>query len=184
MEEKRRLSEIKIKSSFENTTPKEYKLKECRNFWKEYGKQDRYIVVDHNGYLVDGYIQYLVLKENNIEEAEIVVSDVKRSWWKRKVKIVRNVILTEPAYRHEPTTYVYGYHPNCKNPREFVWRIPKNWKWMKKTIQPGDVVVCATKYGKAPVVVTRVETLKECPTDLPVRLVVGGTIKRNGMILP
>lgn len=66
-----KVEDIIVRESFLNTIPKENKMKECRDYWKENQKQDRYIVVDRNNVLVDGYIQYLVLKENGIEEAKI-----------------------------------------------------------------------------------------------------------------
>lgn len=66
-----KLKDITIRDSFANTIPKEHKMKECRDYWEEHQEQDRYIVVDRNNVLVDGYIQYLVLKENGIEDVEI-----------------------------------------------------------------------------------------------------------------
>lgn len=172
-----KLSEIKIKESYANTTPIESKMQECRNYWKDNKKQDRYVVVNHEGYLVDGYIQYLVLKENNIEEAEIKISHCKKRRWHRKD--------SEPtiAYRTEPTTYIYGTHPNSNCNKEFMWRIPKSNTWMAENIQIGDTVLCGTKFGVAPIIVTKIETLDKCPTELVVKKVVGKNIMRNGVIV-
>ena len=53
-----RISDIKIKESFIKTTPSEDKMNECREFWRLEGKQDRPIVLNSKGYLVDGYVMY------------------------------------------------------------------------------------------------------------------------------
>ena len=63
-----KLSEIKISNAFASTTPREDKVKVCRNYWEENHEQDRDIIVNKNNVLIDGYVQYLVLKENGIEE--------------------------------------------------------------------------------------------------------------------
>ena len=56
-----KLSDIKISDAFANSVPSEEKLNECKNNWNQWNRQDRYIVVDHDNVLIDGYIQYLVL---------------------------------------------------------------------------------------------------------------------------
>lgn len=73
-----KLSEIKIKESFSNTTPSEEKMDECRHNWRMYGKQDRYIVVNHDNELIDGYIQYLILVEHKEEYAEVKISHCRK----------------------------------------------------------------------------------------------------------
>jgi len=75
MSRKMKLSDIKIKESFAITTPKVEKMEECRNNCNTYHRQDRYIVVNNDKELIDGYIQYLVLKENGVEEADIKISN-------------------------------------------------------------------------------------------------------------
>lgn len=72
-----KLSDIRIKDSYTATTPRKEKMKECRDFWNENHKQDRYIVVNHDGVLVDGYIQYLILKENGIADAFVKTASKK-----------------------------------------------------------------------------------------------------------
>ena len=71
MEKHMNISSIKISDTFANSTPRESKMKECRDFWNENHKQDRYIVVNYNDMLIDGYVQYLVLKENGVENAMV-----------------------------------------------------------------------------------------------------------------
>lgn len=171
-----KLSDIKISSAFADSTPKEYKMKECRDNWNEYHQQDRWIVVDDNGYLIDGYIMYLVLKENNVEEAKVKISNRRKKRWYRKNVEDWNI----PHYRNEPTTYVYGTHLNSECTKEFMWRIPKSWTWMADNIQIGDTILCGTKFGTAPVIVTKIETLDKCPINIPVKKVAGKKIVRNG----
>lgn len=84
---KRKLSEIKITEEFSSTKPSNIKVEECRKFWAKNYKQDRYLVVNEEGYLIDGYIQYLILKENKVDEAEIQISNVRKNKWKRMEKI-------------------------------------------------------------------------------------------------
>lgn len=62
-----RLSEIKISADFESSIPNTYKYNKCENYYNKTWNQDRYIVVDEKNVLVDGYIMYLVLKNNGVE---------------------------------------------------------------------------------------------------------------------
>lgn len=159
-----KLSDIKIKKSFADTTPSEIKMSECRKNWNELHTQDRYIVVNRNNELVDGYIQYLVLKENGIDTAEIKVSNCKRPSWRRINKFV-------PEYRKRMTTYIYGIHPNSKSTKERVWRVPNSWIGWENGLLPGDQILVETKRGIAPIIITKIKWTDKCPTDLRVRKV-------------
>lgn len=174
-----KLSKIKISPSFAETVPKEEKMEECRRNYKKYGRQDRYIVIDHTNTLIDGYIMYLVLKENNVEEAKIKVSDRRKKRWER----INTKGWIAPHYRAEMTTYVYGVHPNSKYAKEFVWRVPKAWTGFGGKVEVGDTVFCDTKFGVSPVVVTKVEMLDKCPIDIPVKRVTSKETRRNGMVV-
>ena len=167
---KMNLNDIKIKKAFTEHEPKSYKMFECRRHWELYHTQDRYLVVNKDGYLIDGYVQYLVLKEQGIEEAE-----VKRF---TNVKVIKN-----SNYRNESTTYVYGIHPNSKCTKEFVWRVPNSWTWFAKNVQVGDSILCQTKFGITSVVVTSVETLDKCPVDFRVKRVAKRQIRRKGCVI-
>ena len=52
-----KLSDIKINKAFANSIPKENKMEECRYNWRKYHKQDRYVVINRDNFLIDGYIQ-------------------------------------------------------------------------------------------------------------------------------
>ena len=120
--------------------------------------------------LIDGYIQYLVLKENNVEEAEVKISTRRKKRWYRKNVKDWNI----PHYKNEATTYVYGVHPNSENKKEFVWRVPKSWSdagW-EEELFAGDKILVDTKFGIKPIIVTKIETLDKCPVNMPVKRVV------------
>ncbi len=165
-----KLSEIKISEAFANSIPNEEKMNKCRNNWNQWNCQDRFVVVNPDNVLIDGYIQYLVLKENNIEEAEVKISIRRKKRWYRKNVKDWNI----PHYRNEPTVYIYGMHPNSKSGREFMWRIPKSWSeagW-GEGLKIGDEILVSTKFGTKPVVVTKIEISDKCPVNMPVKKVV------------
>lgn len=159
-------SEIKISSAFAETTPHEEKMNECRNNFLTYHRQDRVIVIDHDGYLIDGYVMYLILKELGVEEAQIKISERRKKRWFRKDTSSWKV----PYYRNNPATYIFGVHPNSKDTKEYVWRVRNAMRdSIYEEVLPGDCVLCETKNGIAPVIVTRIETLDECPVDMRVK---------------
>ena len=165
-----KLSDIKISGAFASSIPSEEKMNECRNNWNQWNCQDRYIVVNPDNVLIDGYIQYLVLKENNVEEAEIKISNRRKKRWYRKNIEDWNI----PHYRNQTTTYIYGVHPNSKNEKEFVWRVPKTWSeagW-EDGLSAGDNILVDTKFGTRRIKITKIEFLDECPIDIPVKRVV------------
>lgn len=170
-----KLADIKISDAFANSIPKVEKLNECRNSWNLWNRQDRYIVVNPDNVLIDGYIMYLVLKENNVEEVEVEISNRRKKRWYRK-----NVEDWEiPYYRNNTTTYVYGIHPNGDDTKNYIWRVPKSWTWFAENVQFGDSILCQTKFGIAPVIVTKVEMLDKCPVDFLVKRVASKEIRRG-----
>lgn len=169
-----KLSEIKITSTFKNTTPNPEKVQKYREYFEENQKQSKPILLDYNNVLRDGYIQYLILKENDIEEATIIR--------KKKHKRLKDSKPT-PAYKNNETTYIFGTHPNSNCVNEFCWRVPESWIGWVDNIEIGDTILCKTKFGFSPVVVSRIENLGECPVDFPVKRVAKREIRRNGMVV-
>lgn len=159
-----KLSEIVISSAFAASVPSEQKVQKYKSRFAKTGKQSRYLVLDNENVLVDGYIQYLILKENNVEEAYYI----KCGKFGEKKK---------PTYRTKNTTYVYGTHPNSKCTKEFVWRVPESWSEFTENIKVGDTIYCKTKFGVAPVVVSKIKVSDLCPVDIPVRKVANKIIK-------
>lgn len=148
-----RILDIIITEAFANSRHSEEKVQKYRREFTKTGKQSKFLVINKYNVLIDGYIQYLILKENGIEEAEYIRSNKKNA----------------EDYRNEMTTYIYGKHENSSCNKEFVWRVPKNWNDFNVNI--GDKIFCYTKFGIAPVIVTKVEKLEKCPTDLRVKKV-------------
>lgn len=168
-----RLEDIKIKDSFTNSIPTEEKVNVCWQHWDKFHEQDRYIVVNRDNYLIDGYIQYLVLKENSVDVAEVKISDKKKKRWSRKNKKSKVQKTNKTNYRECETTYIFGVHPNSKSTKERVWRVPNSW-WSgwADSLNIGDMLLVNTKRGRQPIEVTRIKRLSECPVDIPVKTVV------------
>lgn len=165
-----KLSDIRIKGSFKNSIPNDYKLAQCREYWDQHGFYLHDIVVNNKDYLVNGYIQYLLLKENGIQD--VVVKDFdKKVYKRRKLKVRKNSNKKSKSYRDMETLYVFGIHPG--RTKERVWRVPNKFqkKW-ECILSVGDTVLAKTKNGNAPIIVTRIERLSECPVDMPVKKIV------------
>lgn len=67
-----KLSKIKIRDSFKKAEPKNWKMKERWEYYRETGNLYSPIVVDQDGYLVDGYTSYLIAKAEGIKEVEVI----------------------------------------------------------------------------------------------------------------
>lgn len=57
------MSKIKVPHIFAESTPRQSKYAACMQHFLDTGAQDRVIVLTPSNKMVDGYIQYLVLKE-------------------------------------------------------------------------------------------------------------------------
>ncbi len=148
-----KLSDIKISDAFARTHVSERKLQKCRDYFNVFEKADRDIVLSSKDILIDGYIMYLVYKENNIEEVEVKIKS---------------------TYRDYPTTYIYGKHVNGSN-KVYVWRIPHdrkyNWDKFVTLIEPGDIILCRTKYGTQAISVADIQVYDKCPVKCSVKKV-------------
>lgn len=171
-----KLSDIIINKSFTETTPKEEKMIECREFWRYEGKQDRPIVLNQDNVLIDGYVMYLVLMEHDEEYVDVVRKKKHNRHYEKLPKI-------KLSYKNTPTTYIYGIHPNSNCTKEFCWRVPASWGDWADNIEVGDTVLCQTKFGYSPVIVNRVEILDKPPVEMRVKKVVRREIRRNGMVV-
>ena len=72
-----RMSDIIITEAFTNSHPSDEKVQKYRKEFAKTGKQSKFLVINKYNVLIDGYIQYLILKENGIEEAECIRSNRK-----------------------------------------------------------------------------------------------------------
>ena len=164
-----KLDYIIIPKLFLESKPSEMKIEKCRNKWRKYNKQPKLLVINEDNVLVDGYIQYLVLKELGHEEGNYIVKHENKK--------------EKSSYRNTRTTYIFGVHPNSKDTKTYMWRVPESWNGWADNIQIGDAIMCATKFGYAPVVVNKIEILDECPIDIPVKKVCSKKIRRNGIVV-
>lgn len=174
---KKKLSDIKIKEDFLNTVPSSIKYQKKREKWLRTGRQDRYIVVNKDGYLEDGYITYLVLKEFGVEEAKVIKS---KTWMSHR----ENRKIKEPTYRTQNTTYIWGVHPNSPDKKLYVWRVPngESWKEFTKNISVGDMIYCRAKGKAAPVIIKAIQSIDVCPTPLDVKKVCSKRIVKGSEI--
>ena len=159
-----KIKDIIVSKEFLDTVPSEKKYQKYKDYYSNFGKCKRMILLDEDNILVDGYIQYLILKENNIEE----------------IQIKKNV---SARYKNNSTTYIFGRHINSKDERIYTWRVPNSWTNWVDNVQIGDTIICATKFGYAPVIVTKIEILDKCPIDIPVKKVCSKQIRRNGIVV-
>lgn len=181
-----RLSEIKIPADFESSIPNTYKYNKCERYYKENNKQDRYLVVNENNYLIDGYIMYLVLKNNGAEYGDVrIVTLNGRKYTDRQRNKYGKLVPSEKviSYKEKQTTYVYGKHPNNDNDKEYMWRIPNMFDGMGDELKIGDRIYCRTIFGVAPVIVTKVEKKDSLDSDMRVKKVCSRKIIRNGELL-
>lgn len=104
---------------------------------------------------------------------------VKRKKWRRK----NSKELIVPNCNEKNTTYIFGTHPNSNCTKEFCWRVPENWENWADNIEIGDTILCQTKFGILPVVVSRVEILDKPPVEMRVKKVVKREIRHNGAVV-
>lgn len=178
-----KLSEIKISTDFESSTPSTSKYAKCEKYYNETGNQDRYIVVDENNVLVDGYIMYIVLKSHDVEYGNTKRMTLRKHKYTDRQRNRYGKLVPQKkviSYKDKRTTYVYGKHPNDINGKEYVWRIPSNWTDMNAELRSGDLIYCWTKFGVHPVIVTRIETKDHFDTNLKIKKVWSKIIVRKG----
>lgn len=137
---KMRLDEIKIPDCFVKTPPKQWKLEACREYFKEYGRIDRRIIVDKKGVLRDGYVGYLVLKEQEVDEIDVTVNSQKQ-------------IKCPDKY------YIFAVHNG--NPKEYIWRVPG--RLVRKLDSIGHFALVNTRNGQQWVRVKRIAQLAKSP---------------------
>ncbi len=59
----KKLSNIKIKDSFKQHPPAEWKMNYKFYYYLTHGKFEQPIVINKDGYLIDGYTTYLICKK-------------------------------------------------------------------------------------------------------------------------
>lgn len=72
------MAKIRVLPSFAACPPRAEKLDRKRAYYEQNGHYDRKLLVDRNGWLVDGYATYLIMKENGESTAE---SEIASGIW-------------------------------------------------------------------------------------------------------
>lgn len=68
-------SKIKISDSFIKTPPKKYKMAERWRYYRETGELYSPIVINNDGYLIDGYTSYLIAIAENMKFVDVRLSE-------------------------------------------------------------------------------------------------------------
>lgn len=123
------ISDIVISDGFTKTTPNISKVERIREYFNVYNTIDKPVTISSGNVLIDGYIRYLIAKENNIKSIPCVISDKN---FKPK----------------KPMKYIVG---SFDNGSEYIWKIRN-----KLDVNVGDKVLVANKNGKAVVSVVDV----------------------------
>lgn len=144
-----KISDIKISEQIKASKPNEYKMNKCRKYYSENKKIDRDIVINKDGFLVDGYIGYLVLIENNVENVDVVVDE-------------------NSAEHPRKSIYVFGTHK--KDGEEYCWCVT-NRTMDVINLAVGNRAIVKTKYGRKTIVIKRLEERTECPVVTKVKRV-------------
>ncbi len=150
--ERLNMSDIKVPMAFRRAFPSEEKMQACRDYYQQKKCIDREIIIDANNYIVDGYVGYLVLLENNI----------------RNTRVIR-IVEEKKNYKNSPTMYVFGHHPH--GGKTYVWRMvskTQNPEWLRI----GAKMLVNTKRGTKLVVVDDFKELSEPPVSMPVKKVI------------
>lgn len=66
-----KLKDIKIKEEFKKTPPGDRKMKHKWFYYRKTGNLESPIVIDKEGYLVDGYTSYLIAEADGIKRVEV-----------------------------------------------------------------------------------------------------------------
>ena len=151
------LKDIIIPEKFAKSYPSDYKFNRIREKYRRGENIENDIIVNASGYLVDGYIRYLVLMENGIEQADVrIVPDTYKPKEKKKKK-------------KKLSTYVYAKHYDSG--KMYVWRICGKTK-NKQYLEIGSTVLVNTQHGWKRVVVDKIEYSKKAPVEGKIRTVV------------
>lgn len=67
------IKDIKISPKFKEHKPKKKKLKEKRLYYRVYNKFEQPIILNEEGYLIDGYTTYLLAKEFNEKQIKVKI---------------------------------------------------------------------------------------------------------------
>ena len=108
-------------------------------------------MVNKNNVIKDGYIGYLILKENGIEDVDVVQTRIPNT------------------YKNRPTLYVYAHHK--RNNKIYTWRMTRKTR-NANLLTVGSKVIVGTKHGTSVVTVDGFEVLDMPPVSTSVKKVI------------
>ena len=71
------ISDIAIKISFKQSEPSIKKILRKLNYYKKHKCFDKPIIIDKDGVLQDGYINYLLCKLLSIKSIDVIVQEIQ-----------------------------------------------------------------------------------------------------------
>lgn len=116
------ISDIIIPYEFTKTIPNISKVQRIREYFNVYNTIDEPITISSSNVPMDGYIRYLIAKENNMQLIPCIVND-------------------ENFTSKRPCKYIAGKFDNGS---EYIWKICN-----KLDVNAGDKVLVANKNGSA-----------------------------------
>lgn len=136
--------------------PRAGKIETKKKIIQKYGKPTKPIRLSKDLVILDGYASYLAMQELGIEETMILKD------------------LETQTYINTQTVYVFGKHLNNATDKEYVWRCRKTDSddFLSST-NVGDKVFVYTRFGKTPIIITRIEILDKPPIDKRIKKVIG-----------
>ena len=72
------LNDIKIKQNFKITQPNKHKMKCKWNYYRKTGCLESDIVLDEDGYLIDGYTSYLIAEADGIKKLDVIKKKLEK----------------------------------------------------------------------------------------------------------
>lgn len=151
------LRKIKVPKNYFITLPSDKKILDKKNNIVNDPK-GIYITINHSGKLLDGFASYLAAGTLKLERLNV-----------RQL----NYFETIDYMNKQKVTFVYGYHPGRKEQNNYMWRVPNSKLETIGKIKKGDTLMVATKYGPAPIIVTKVKKQEYAPTIKKVKTVIG-----------
>lgn len=151
------INKIKIPMSFSEHPPKKEKVNQKAKILKSHPEQI-YITITNKDTLIDGYATYLAAVDLGYNKINVRQLDKGEAFEDDKTTA---------------KTYVWGIHPGDENKIEYVWRIPENKQHLIDKIKVGDKIMVQTKYGPAPVNVTKIQKKNYPPVATKIRRVIG-----------
>lgn len=138
-----KLKDIKISKNFKKHLPSNKKVEAAMEYYQEYGKLDRPIVLNHNNVLIDGYARFKALEKLGLKEVDD--SDENNFSWVE-------------------TEYVFAHHPEDPNKKTYVWRLIRNgYEVLVNDMVPVRCWDGMSGYHNTYVVVDKIETLNYKP---------------------